>query len=76
MKDGETAQTLEKAKKERKDVIEKQAETKRLKEEHAELKRRREELLHQLERHSMYRDYMEQVLKMTKVLQVEIVVKL
>ncbi|XP_053181526.1 coiled-coil domain-containing protein 42 like-2 [Scomber japonicus] len=71
VKDRDTAQTLDKAKKERKEVIEKEAETERLKEEHAELKQRKEELLHQVERHSVYQDFMERVLKMTKFEDVE-----
>lgn len=69
MKDKDADQAVEKAEKERKEVIEKEAELERLKEEHAELKERKQELLHQVQRNSVYRDFMERVLKMTKVLQ-------
>ncbi|KAM7416409.1 hypothetical protein PAMA_018462 [Pampus argenteus] len=64
--DKDDDKVAEKTEKEMKEVTEKEAEIERLKEEYAELKERKQELLQQVQRHSVYRDFMERVLKLTK----------
>ncbi|XP_042276762.1 coiled-coil domain-containing protein 42 like-2 [Thunnus maccoyii] len=63
LKDKDIDQAVEK---ERKKMVEKDAEIERLKKEHVELKERKQEALHQVQRLSVCRDFMERVLKMTK----------
>ena len=65
MKDKDIDQAVER---ERKGRIEKEAEIERLKKEHVEMKERKQEALHQVQRLSVCRDFMERVVKMTKVL--------
>lgn len=66
VKDGRADCALEKV---RKEVTAKEAEIQRLKEECAELKERKQKLWQQVQRNSVYVDYMQEVLNMTKVLQ-------
>uniref|UniRef100_A0A3Q0QVW1 DUF4200 domain-containing protein n=1 Tax=Amphilophus citrinellus TaxID=61819 RepID=A0A3Q0QVW1_AMPCI len=68
--DEESDRVIEKAEKERKSVLQKEAEIRRLKGECATLTGEKQELEHQVQRLSVYRDFMEQLLKITKVLQV------
>ncbi|XP_030582197.1 coiled-coil domain-containing protein 42 homolog [Archocentrus centrarchus] len=62
-KDEESARVIEK---ERKSVLQKEAEIRRLKGECATLTGEKRELEHQVQRLSVYRDFMEQLLKITK----------
>ncbi|KAM7391739.1 hypothetical protein PAMP_022401 [Pampus punctatissimus] len=64
--DKDDDEAVEKTEKEKKEVTEKEAEIERLKEEYAELKERKQELLEQVQRHSVYRDFIERALKLTK----------
>lgn len=52
-----------------KEKLQKEAEIRRLKEEDAKLMERKQKLQRRVQRHSVYQDFMEQVVKMTKVLQ-------
>ncbi|XP_044189839.1 coiled-coil domain-containing protein 42 like-2-like [Thunnus albacares] len=63
LKDKDIDQAVER---ERKGMIEKEAEIERLKKEHVEMKERKQEALHQVQRLSVCRDFMERVVKMTK----------
>ncbi|CAI5645067.1 unnamed protein product [Oreochromis niloticus] len=65
-KDEEANRVIEKAEQERKRVLQKEAEIGRLKEQFAKLTEEKQELEHQVKRHSVYRDLMEQLLKITK----------
>ncbi|XP_006780467.1 coiled-coil domain-containing protein 42 homolog [Neolamprologus brichardi] len=65
-KDEEANRAIEKAEQERQRVLQKEAEIERLKEQFAKLTEEKQELEHQLKRHSVYRDLMEQLLKITK----------
>lgn len=49
-------------------MLQKEAEIERLKEQLAKLTEEKQELEHQVKRHSVYRDLLEQLLKITKVL--------
>ncbi|XP_026000431.1 coiled-coil domain-containing protein 42 homolog [Astatotilapia calliptera] len=66
VEDEDADDALEEAKADSKEFIQKEAELERLKKEYAELMERREELQHQVQRHSMYKHFMERVLKITK----------
>lgn len=68
MQDGDADQATERANREREERLQKEAEMKRLKEEYAELMERKQELQREVERHTVYQDFMERVVKMTKVL--------
>ncbi|XP_044052777.1 coiled-coil domain-containing protein 42 homolog isoform X1 [Siniperca chuatsi] len=59
-------QAAEKAERDREEGLQKEAEIKRLKEEYAEMMERKQEVERQVQRHTVYRDFMECVVKMTK----------
>lgn len=62
-------QIVVKAEREREERLIKEAEIKRLKEQYAQLMDRKQALQRQVQRHALYEDFIEQVVKMTKVLQ-------
>ncbi|CAI5672109.1 coiled-coil domain-containing protein 42 homolog isoform X2 [Oreochromis niloticus] len=66
VEDEDADDALEEAKADSKEFSQKEAELDTLKKEYAELMERREELQHQVQRHSMYKHFMERVLKITK----------
>ncbi|XP_039658109.1 coiled-coil domain-containing protein 42 homolog isoform X1 [Perca fluviatilis] len=66
LKDEDADQAAEKAERERKEVLQLEAELERLKVEYAVLIERKQELQRQVQRHSSYWDFMERVVKMTK----------
>lgn len=66
--DEETNRVAEKAKRERKEGLQKEVEIKRLKEEYAGLTERKQELQRRVQSHGVYQDFMERVVKMTTVL--------
>ncbi|XP_031165106.1 coiled-coil domain-containing protein 42 homolog [Sander lucioperca] len=65
LKDEDADQAAEKAERERKEVLQLEAELERLKVEYAELMRK-QELQRHVQRHSSYWDFMERVVRMTK----------
>lgn len=69
MQNDHNLQVIEKAEREREKGLEKEAEIKRLKEQHAQLIERKQELQHQVQRHTLYGDFMKRAVRMTKVLQ-------
>ncbi|XP_038560668.1 coiled-coil domain-containing protein 42 homolog [Micropterus salmoides] len=72
LKDEYVGQAAEKAEREKEEGLKKEAEIKRLKEEHAEMMEKKQEVEHQVQRHTVYRDFMERVVKMTKFEDVEL----
>ncbi|KAM9408270.1 coiled-coil domain-containing protein 42 homolog [Pholidichthys leucotaenia] len=71
LKSKEADQMFEKAERERKVVLQKETEIEKLKDEHAELIKRKQKLHNQMLRCSVYKDFMEQVLEITKFEDVE-----
>ncbi|KAG8012063.1 Coiled-coil domain-containing protein 42-like protein [Nibea albiflora] len=72
LKDDDADQAAEKAEKVSKEKLQKEAEIRRLKEEDAELMERKQKLQRRVQRHSVYQDFMEQVVKMTKFKDVQL----
>lgn len=69
LQDEETEADQQMAEKEMNEALEKEAEVQRLKEEFVELKKKTQEMQLQILKYSPYKDFMERVLKLTKVLQ-------
>lgn len=69
MKDQDADEAVEKTGKIRKEVTVKEEEMERLKEKYAELRERKQGLLHQVQRSSLYQEFMQRVVTLTKVLQ-------
>ncbi|XP_073321817.1 coiled-coil domain-containing protein 42 homolog [Pagrus major] len=65
LKDEENDRLVEKAERQRKEGLQKEAEIKRLKEEYAGLMERKQELQRRVQSHGVYQDFMERVVKMT-----------
>ncbi|TMS03626.1 Coiled-coil domain-containing protein 42-like protein [Larimichthys crocea] len=65
-------QVAEKAEKVSKEKLQKEAEIRRLKEEDAKLMERKQKLQRRVQRHSVYQDFMEQVVRMTKFKDVQL----
>ncbi|XP_037114189.1 coiled-coil domain-containing protein 42 like-2 isoform X1 [Syngnathus acus] len=65
-KEQDADQNIKKAEKERKEVHKKEVDLEMLKEEYAQLQHRKQELLHHMHRDAMYRDFMQQVFKLTR----------
>nr|XP_057926483.1 coiled-coil domain-containing protein 42 like-2-like [Doryrhamphus excisus] len=59
-------ENLKKAEKERQEASEKETEVKMLKEEYAKLQHRKLQLLHHIHRDAVYKDFMQQVVKLTQ----------
>ncbi|XP_051278826.1 coiled-coil domain-containing protein 42 homolog [Dicentrarchus labrax] len=66
LKDEDADRAAQKAERERKDGPQKEAEIRRLKEKYVELMERKQELQRQVQRQTLYQDFMEWVVKMTK----------
>ncbi|XP_054629969.1 coiled-coil domain-containing protein 42 like-2 isoform X2 [Dunckerocampus dactyliophorus] len=65
-KEQATDENLKKAEKERKEASEKETEVKMLKEEYAQLQHRKQQLLHRMHRDTVYKYFMQQVVKITQ----------
>ncbi|KAM9764799.1 coiled-coil domain-containing protein 42 like-2-like [Menidia menidia] len=66
LKDKEAKVSLKRVKREMKGLREKEAKVERLKEEYAEMTARKETLLCEVQKHSVYKDFMAEVLKLTR----------
>ncbi|XP_008280287.1 coiled-coil domain-containing protein 42 homolog [Stegastes partitus] len=71
LKDEDPDKTAKKAERDRKEVLQKEAEMTKLKEECAEVSERKQKRQRQVHRHSVYRQFMEQVCKITEFEHVE-----
>ncbi|CAB1426366.1 unnamed protein product [Pleuronectes platessa] len=66
LKEADVNKTVEKAERERREALQKDKQIETLKKEKAELMQKKHKLDHQVQRHTVYRDIMEQMVAMTK----------